>query len=136
IELVQNLLEPKLVCLMDRYEKQLVVMSGTRQAILKINQVGNAKVFVIRKRRIVAVILSHKGLWSLVSGLWYSRLSSKAEDPRPKTVIFRKQLPPFHVLENSVTRRSSSSLRWRASARGQSCRSVATCGYPRPAGSR
>jgi hypothetical protein len=44
---VQNLFEPEFVSLMDRDEKEFVVMYGTRQALLKVDEILDSKVFVI-----------------------------------------------------------------------------------------
>jgi hypothetical protein len=54
---VQDLFEPELICLMHCYEQQFIMMRRARQAILEVDQILNAKVFVVRKRRILAVVL-------------------------------------------------------------------------------
>src|ERR1051325_8476437 len=44
---------------MDRDEQELIVMRGRRQAILQLDQILNAKILVVGKRRVVAIIISH-----------------------------------------------------------------------------
>jgi hypothetical protein len=44
---VQDLFEPEFISLVNRYEKQFIVMSGRRKAILKIDQILNAKILIV-----------------------------------------------------------------------------------------
>ena len=55
IELVQDLFEPQFISLMHCDEEKFIVMSGSGQAVLKIDQILNTKILVVGERRIVAV---------------------------------------------------------------------------------
>ena len=50
VNLVENLLEPKLVGLVDGDEEKLVVVRGVGQALLQADQVADFQVLVIRQR--------------------------------------------------------------------------------------
>jgi hypothetical protein len=54
-DFVQNLLEPQLVRLVDRYEEKLVVMRRIGQRLLKAYEVGNTEILVVREGRPLSV---------------------------------------------------------------------------------
>jgi hypothetical protein len=47
VQLVQNLLEPQLVSLMDGDEEQFVVVRRVRETLLQPDQIGHAQIFVV-----------------------------------------------------------------------------------------
>ena len=55
VHLVQDLLEPKLISLMDDDKKQLVVAGGFGQGRLELYQLGDLEILVIGKRGVLAV---------------------------------------------------------------------------------
>jgi hypothetical protein len=57
VQLVENLLEPQLVRLMDGDEEQLVVVRRVGQASLQPDQVAHAQVLVVRERSVAAVFV-------------------------------------------------------------------------------
>ena len=54
---MEYLFEPKLIGLMDSYEEKLIVMLRVGKAVLQIDQIGYAQVFVIGKRSVATVIV-------------------------------------------------------------------------------
>ena len=60
VDLMKNLLEPKLVRLMDGNKEQFVVAHRFRQRHLQRQQFRNLEVFVVRKRGVFAVFGCHK----------------------------------------------------------------------------
>jgi hypothetical protein len=57
VDLVQNLLEPELIRLMNDDKKKFVVAGRLGQSFLQIDQFGNFQIFIIGKCRIFAVIM-------------------------------------------------------------------------------
>jgi hypothetical protein len=56
---MQDLLEPKLVSLVDGDEKQFIVMLRTGQAILQADEIRNSQILIVREQGIGAVIFRH-----------------------------------------------------------------------------
>src|SRR5882672_12784179 len=59
VNLMQDLLEPEFISLVHSDEKQLIVMGWRRQTGLQVDQFGDPKIFIVRKRCVFAVVVCH-----------------------------------------------------------------------------
>ena len=89
-------LEPKLVSLMDRDEQQFVMMFRIGKAILQPDQLRDAKVLVIRKQGVVAVVVGHDDRrWTM--DVWLITEFSMVYGPSSVVGPFRMPLPRLRV---------------------------------------
>src|SRR5258708_19891691 len=88
VNLMQDLLEPKFISLVHGDEQQLIVLGRRRQTGLQVDQFGDPKIFVVRKRCVFAVFVCHwVPIWSAVASAARHRFSFISE--------FLKPPPPY-----------------------------------------